>query len=317
MRLLKSDILSHNTFGFFICLAMIPASRCLNQSSVFIRSTLLCIRILQETQNKLDYKGMWGSLLPELSFPVVAAPIGTSGSGSSDDANEPGIGSSDNEDEPISKRFKEVGGERFSGKTVGIIGSGRIGKARVEKGWSREERITERKERQQKLCFLALQTKISRIVIIGLERIGKASLEVLQILFNCWPQTVAFWWLRESLINAKETNDIVNFEVMDALGPKGVLINIGRGPPVDKREYVHCWMAIMEARYSPEMAIFSPFQFPVVSSTNRTNSELDHNCFKCYFGFTFIPKQNAHINLTVLILTRTNFLLIEGYGDEI
>lgn len=79
--------------------------------------------------------------------------------------------------------------------------------------------------------------------IIGLGRIGKARLEVLQILFNCWPQTVAFWWLRESLINAKETNDIVNFEVMDALGPKGVLINIGRGPPVDKREYVHCWMA--------------------------------------------------------------------------
>ncbi|KAI5311995.1 hypothetical protein L3X38_041168 [Prunus dulcis] len=31
---------------------------------------------------------------------------------------------------------------------------------------------------------------------------------------------------------------------MDALGPKGVLINIGRGPPVDKREYVQCWMAI-------------------------------------------------------------------------
>lgn len=35
-----------------------------------------------------------------------------------------------------------------------------------------------------------------------------------------------------------ETRHIVNRQVMDALGPKGVLINIGRGPHVDEKELV-------------------------------------------------------------------------------
>lgn len=35
-----------------------------------------------------------------------------------------------------------------------------------------------------------------------------------------------------------ETHHIINREVIDALGPKGVLINIGRGPHVDEPELV-------------------------------------------------------------------------------
>ena len=43
----------------------------------------------------------------------------------------------------------------------------------------------------------------------------------------------------------QETRNIVNREVIDALGPKGVLINIGRGPHVDERELVS---ALVEGR---------------------------------------------------------------------
>lgn len=43
----------------------------------------------------------------------------------------------------------------------------------------------------------------------------------------------------------KETHHIINREVIDALGPKGVLINIGRGPHVDESELVS---ALVEGR---------------------------------------------------------------------
>lgn len=42
-----------------------------------------------------------------------------------------------------------------------------------------------------------------------------------------------------------ETRHIINREVIDALGPKGVLINIGRGPHVDEPELVS---ALVEGR---------------------------------------------------------------------
>nr|GMD67711.1 hydroxyphenylpyruvate reductase [Ipomoea batatas] len=42
-----------------------------------------------------------------------------------------------------------------------------------------------------------------------------------------------------------ETRHIVNREVINALGPKGVLINIGRGPHVDERNIVS---ALVEGR---------------------------------------------------------------------
>ncbi|KAJ0075609.1 hypothetical protein Patl1_34271 [Pistacia atlantica] len=43
----------------------------------------------------------------------------------------------------------------------------------------------------------------------------------------------------------EETRHIINREVIDALGPKGVLINIGRGPHVDEPELVS---ALVEGR---------------------------------------------------------------------
>ena len=42
-----------------------------------------------------------------------------------------------------------------------------------------------------------------------------------------------------------ETHHIINRQVIDALGPKGVLINIGRGPLVDEPELVS---ALQEGR---------------------------------------------------------------------
>lgn len=43
----------------------------------------------------------------------------------------------------------------------------------------------------------------------------------------------------------EETRDIVNRKVLDALGPKGILINIGRGAHVDESELV---AALIEGR---------------------------------------------------------------------
>ena len=43
----------------------------------------------------------------------------------------------------------------------------------------------------------------------------------------------------------EETRHIINREVIDALGPKGVLINVGRGPHVDEPELVS---ALVERR---------------------------------------------------------------------
>ncbi|VFQ92933.1 unnamed protein product [Cuscuta campestris] len=71
---------------------------------------------------------------------------------------------------------------------------------------------------------LGLTTKFSgrTIGIIGLGRIGSAIAK-----------------------RAEETRHIVNREAIDALGPEGVLINIGRGPHVDERVMVS---ALVEGR---------------------------------------------------------------------
>ncbi|KAL0354669.1 UNVERIFIED_CONTAM: Hydroxyphenylpyruvate reductase [Sesamum radiatum] len=81
-----------------------------------------------------------------------------------------------------------------------------------------------------------LSSKFSgkRVGIIGLGRIGLAIAKRAEA-FDC-PITCAL---------TPETTHIVNREVMDALGPKGVLINIGRGPHVDEPELVS---ALVEGR---------------------------------------------------------------------
>ncbi|XP_064954266.1 hydroxyphenylpyruvate reductase-like [Musa acuminata AAA Group] len=102
---------------------------------------------------------------------------------------------------------------RFSGKTIGIIGLGRIGLAIAKRAeafgcpisyYSRSEKPNTNYKYYSNLVDLAA---------------------------NCHVLVVAC-----SL--TEETYHIVNREVLDALGPKGVLVNIGRGPHVDEPELV-------------------------------------------------------------------------------
>lgn len=102
---------------------------------------------------------------------------------------------------------------RFSGKTIGIIGLGRIGLAVAKRAeafgcpisyYSRSEKPNTNYKYYSNLVDLAA---------------------------NCHVLVVAC-----SL--TEETYHIVNREVLDALGPKGVLVNIGRGPHVDEPELV-------------------------------------------------------------------------------
>lgn len=102
---------------------------------------------------------------------------------------------------------------RFSGKRVGIIGLGRIGSA------------------------IATRAEAFNCPIAYYSRTKKADSNytyypsVVELAFNCDILVVA-------CALTEETRHIVNREVMDALGPKGYLINIGRGPHVDEPELV-------------------------------------------------------------------------------
>jgi hydroxypyruvate reductase 2 len=102
---------------------------------------------------------------------------------------------------------------KFSGKTVGIIGLGRIGTA-----------IAKRAE-----AFSCPINYYSRRV--------KSDVG-----YKYYPTVVELAKNSDILVVAcpltDETRHIVNGEVMDALGAKGVLINIGRGPHVDEQELV-------------------------------------------------------------------------------
>ncbi|KAM3699771.1 hypothetical protein ACB098_05G049500 [Castanea mollissima] len=102
---------------------------------------------------------------------------------------------------------------KFTGKTVGIIGLGRIGMA-----------IAKRAEAFDcPICYFSRTEKPDTKY--------KYYPSVLELASNCQILVVAC-----SL--TAETRHIVNREVMNALGPKGVLINIGRGPHVDEPELV-------------------------------------------------------------------------------
>ncbi|KNA21504.1 hypothetical protein SOVF_042510 [Spinacia oleracea] len=109
---------------------------------------------------------------------------------------------------------------RFSGKKVGIIGLGRIGAA-----------IAKRAE--------AFECPISYF-----SRTKKADSN-----YTYYPNVIELASNSDILVVAcaltEETRHIVNREVLDALGPKGVLINIGRGPHVDEPELVK---ALVEGR---------------------------------------------------------------------
>ncbi|XP_010430045.1 PREDICTED: glyoxylate/hydroxypyruvate reductase A HPR2-like [Camelina sativa] len=102
---------------------------------------------------------------------------------------------------------------KFSGKSVGIIGLGRIGTA-----------IAKRAE-----AFSCPINYYSRTVKPD-------------VAYKYYPTVVDLAKNSDILVVAcplsDETRHIVNRQVMDALGPKGVLINIGRGPHVDEQELV-------------------------------------------------------------------------------
>jgi len=109
---------------------------------------------------------------------------------------------------------------QFSGKTVGIIGLGRIGGAIAKRAeafgcpisyYSRTEKPNSKYKYYSNVVDLAANCQV--------------------LVVSC-PLT-------------DETRHIINREVLDALGPKGVLINVGRGRHVDEPELVS---ALLEGR---------------------------------------------------------------------
>ncbi|KAL8138603.1 hypothetical protein V2J09_004604 [Rumex salicifolius] len=109
---------------------------------------------------------------------------------------------------------------KFTGKRVGIIGLGRIGEA-----------IAHRAEAFD--CPISYYSRTKKP-----ESSYTYYPSVVELASNCDILVVA-------CPLTEETRHIVNREVMNALGPKGVLINIGRGPHVDERELV---AALLEGR---------------------------------------------------------------------
>lgn len=103
---------------------------------------------------------------------------------------------------------------------MGIIGLGRIGTA-----------IAKRAEAFG--CPISYYTRLEKP---GLKY--KYYPNVIDLASNCQILVVA-------CPLTEETRHIIDREVIDALGPKGVLINIGRGPHVDEPELVS---ALLEGR---------------------------------------------------------------------
>lgn len=112
---------------------------------------------------------------------------------------------------------------------------------------------------------MSFQFSGKRIGIVGLGRIGSA-IAKRAVAFGCsvsycsrtkkpnsgytyYPSVVKLASDSDVLVVAclltEETRHIVDCEVIDALGPQGVLINIGRGPHVDEQELVK---ALIEGR---------------------------------------------------------------------
>jgi lactate dehydrogenase-like 2-hydroxyacid dehydrogenase len=109
---------------------------------------------------------------------------------------------------------------QFSGKPVGIVGLGRIGSA-----------IAKRAEAFG--CPISYYSRSEKP-----ETNYKYYSNIIDLAINCQILFVA-------CALTEETHHIVNREVIDALGPKGILINIGRGPHIDEPELVS---ALLEGR---------------------------------------------------------------------
>ncbi|KAI4355632.1 hypothetical protein L6164_004383 [Bauhinia variegata] len=118
------------------------------------------------------------------------------------------------------ERGDREGKDDFSGKRVGIIGLGRIGMA-----------VARRAEAFN--CSICYHSRTKKP-----ESQYKYYPSVVELASNCDILVVAC-----SL--TKETHGIIDRKIMDALGPKGALINIGRGKHVDEKELVS---ALLEGR---------------------------------------------------------------------
>ncbi|KAK6153652.1 hypothetical protein DH2020_013291 [Rehmannia glutinosa] len=102
---------------------------------------------------------------------------------------------------------------KFSGKSMGIVGLGRIGSAIAKRASAFGCTISyHSRTKKQNTNY----TYYSNIVDLA------ANSQILVV----------------ACALTEETRHIVNREVIDALGPKGILINIGRGPHVDECELV-------------------------------------------------------------------------------
>ena len=108
----------------------------------------------------------------------------------------------------------------FSGKTIGIIGMGRIGTA-----------VAKRAEGFN--CSISYYSRTQKQ-----EPKYKYYPSLVELASNCDILVVA-------CPLTEETHHIINREVINALGLKGVLINIGRGKHVDEPELVS---ALLEGR---------------------------------------------------------------------
>ncbi|OAY36667.1 glyoxylate/hydroxypyruvate/pyruvate reductase 2KGR [Manihot esculenta] len=109
---------------------------------------------------------------------------------------------------------------KFTGKSVGIIGLGRIGMA-----------IAKRAEAFS--CPISYYSRTEKRDVKY-----KYYPSVVELAANCQILVIA-------CALTEETRHIVNREVINALGPMGVLINIGRGPHIDEPEMVS---ALLESR---------------------------------------------------------------------
>ncbi|RZC57080.1 hypothetical protein C5167_004388 [Papaver somniferum] len=111
---------------------------------------------------------------------------------------------------------------KFSGKRVGILGLGRIGSAIAKRAEAFSCPISYYSRNEKPYSKYHYHSNI------------------LDLASNCDILVVA-------CPLSAENRHIVNREVIDALGPKGVLINIGRGPHIDEAEIVS---ALVEGRLS-------------------------------------------------------------------